>query len=97
MKFSFTRTQIENIVTMVNVKYKKDCPGDISKKIEKLALKSIIDDIKKTIDEDLGVLYFDNNLATWRNKEHERGLDSYLKQMTNIITFIVLKSLAKKK
>jgi|TARA_Y100000031_G_C8185793_1_gene368870 hypothetical protein len=64
-----------------NVKYKNDCPVDISKKIEKLALKSIIDDIKKTIDEDLGVLYFDNNLATWRNKEHEQGLDSYLKQM----------------
>ena len=49
--------------------------------MEKLALKSIIDDIKKTIDEDLGVLYFDSNLATWRNKEHEQGLDSYLKQM----------------
>ena len=64
-----------------NVKYKNDCPVDISKKIEKLALKSIIDDIKKTIDEDLGVLYFDNNLSTWRNKEHERGLDSYLEQM----------------
>ena len=28
MKFSFTRTQIENIVTMVNVKYKKDYAKD---------------------------------------------------------------------
>ena len=44
-------------------------------------MKSIIDDIKKAIDEDLGVLYFDKNLCTWRNKEHERSLDSYLKQM----------------
>ena len=64
-----------------NVKYKDDCPVDISKKIETLALKSIIDDIKKTIDKDLGVVYFDENLSTWRNKEHEQSLDSYLKQM----------------
>ena len=64
-----------------NVKYKDDCPVDISKKIETLALKSIIDDIKKTMDKDLGVVYFDENLSTWRNKEHEQSLDSYLKQM----------------
>ena len=63
------------------LKYKDNCPVDISKKIETLALKSIIDDIKKTLDQEMGVRYFDENLSTWRNKEHEQSLDSYLKHM----------------
>ena len=64
-----------------NVRYKNDCPVDISKKMETLALKSIIDDIKETLDQDTGVSYFDENLSTWRNKEHEQSLDIYLKHM----------------
>ena len=64
-----------------NVRYKNDCPVDISKKMETVALKSIIDDIKEKIDRDMGVSYFDENLSTWRNKEHEQGLDIYLKHM----------------
>ena len=64
-----------------NVKYKDNCPVDISKKTEKLSLKSIIDDIKETIDQDLGIRYFDHNLSAWRNKEHEKSLNSYLKHM----------------
>ena len=63
------------------LKYKDNCPVDISKKMETLALKSIIDDIKKTLDQEMGVRYFDENLSTWRNKEHEQSLDSYLKHM----------------
>ena len=63
------------------VRYKDNCPVDISKKMETLALKSIIDDIKETLDQDTGVRYFDENLSTWRNKEHEQSLDNYLKHM----------------
>ena len=63
------------------VKYKDNCPVDISKKMETVALKSIIDDIKEKIDRDMGVSYFDENLSTWRNKEHEQSLDIYLKHM----------------
>ena len=43
------------------------------KKWKTVALKSIIDDIKEKIDRDMGVSYFDENLSTWRNKEHEQG------------------------
>jgi hypothetical protein len=62
------------------VKYKEDCPIDISKKIEASSLKDIIDDFKNDIDKELGVLYFDDNLCEWRNKETEKNLDNYLKQ-----------------
>ena len=55
-----------------NVRYKNDCPVDISKKMEIVALKSIIDDIKEKIDRDMGVSYFDENLSTWRIKNTNR-------------------------
>ena len=62
------------------IKHKEHCPIDIAKKIETSSLKEIISDFKNDIDKELGILYFDNNLCEWRNKETEKNLDNYLKQ-----------------
>jgi len=62
------------------IKHKEHCPIDIAKKIETSSLKDIIDDFKDDIDKELGILYFDDNLCEWRNKETEKSLEAYLKQ-----------------
>lgn len=62
------------------IKHKEHCPINIAKKIETSSLKDIIDDFKKDIDKELGILYFDDNLCEWRNKETEKSLEAYLKQ-----------------
>ncbi len=65
-----------------NVEYKDDCPVDITKKLETMGLKSIIDDIKYDIDTKLNIRYFDKNLSVWRNKESEKDLEDFLKTKT---------------
>ena len=66
------------------IKYSSKSIIDITKKIELTALKGIIDQIKSNIDEELGILYYDNNLATWRHKEKEKWIDQFLKNKSII-------------
>ena len=78
-----SKKQIESFKDYLDakkIKHKENCSVDITKKIETSSLKDIIDDFKNDIDKELGILYFDDNLCEWRNKETERSLETYLKQ-----------------
>ena len=78
-----SKKQIESFKDYLDakkIKHKENCSVDITKKIETSSLKDIIDDFKNDIDKELGILYFDDNLCQWRNKENERSLETYLKQ-----------------
>jgi len=82
-KSKASKKQIEkfkNYLDAKKIKHKENCSVDIAKKIETSSLKDIIDDFKDDIDKELGILYFDDNLCQWRNKENEKSLEAYLKQ-----------------
>ena len=82
-KSKASKKQIEkfkNYLDAKKIKHKENCSVDIAKKIETSSLKDIIDEFKDDINKELGILYFDDNLCEWRNKETERSLETYLKQ-----------------
>ena len=74
-KSKASKKQIEkfkNYLDAKKIKHKENCSVDIAKKIETSSLKDIIDEFKDDINKELGILYFDDNLCEWRNKETER-------------------------